>query len=110
MPNERPGPSFLATEWEEAIFERVKGQRARFRQLAANRWPEFSDELLSTLALSLAYEADSHTASYPNLDVLCFDQGREANEDDLNRYAEDRLALYASLIDENVNLRDPRTC
>jgi hypothetical protein len=60
------------------------------------------------LALSLGYEADSHVLSYPNLDVLWLDQGREANQDDVNRYAENRLALYASFIGNDLDLTNRR--
>ncbi len=100
---ERPGPSFIATEWDQAIFDIVRGQRDRFRELAAERWPEFPNELLDTMAMSLGYEADSHMLSYPNLDVLWLDQGRDADQNDLNRYAEDRLELYARFVGQGLN-------
>jgi hypothetical protein len=103
---EQPGPSFIATEWDQVIFETVRGQRDRFRQLAAERWPEFSEDLLHTLTMSLGYEADSHTLSYPNLDVLWLDQGRDANQDDIEHYAEDRVALYSTFIGDDRDRRN----
>jgi hypothetical protein len=106
---EQPGPSFIATEWDQGIFERVRGQRNRFRRLAAERWPEFSDELLDILTVSLGYEAESHTLSYPNLGILWLDQGRQMTQDEINeinRYAEGRLALYSEFIGEDLDLEN----
>jgi len=101
---ERPGPSFLATEWDPIIFARVREQRTHLRQLAAERWPGFSDALLNVLALSLGYEADSHLMSYPKVNVLWLDQGREADQADIVHYADDRLALYARFIGNRANI------
>lgn len=99
-----PALAFVATEWDQDIFERVRGQRQRFQQLAARRWPEFSPQLLEILSMSLGYEADSHTQSFPNSEILWLDQGREANPEDINHYAEDRIQLYASFIDDGLDL------
>jgi len=101
---ERPGPSFLATAWDPIIFARVREQRTHLRQLAAERWPGFSDALLNVLALSLGYEADSHLMSYPNVNLLWLDQGREADQADIVHYADDRLPLYARFIGNRANI------
>lgn len=105
---EQPAPIFVATEWDQAIFEQVRGQRGRFRQSAAGRWPQFSDDMLNTIELSLGYEGDSHLSKYPNLSVLWLDQGREIDQDDVDRFADDRLARYAELVGNNVDHANER--
>jgi hypothetical protein len=104
--HEVEGPAFLATEWDQNIFETVRGQRQHCRRLAAQRWPNFSDELLDIVMMSLGYEADTHADLYPNIEILWLDQGREADERDVNRYAEDRIHLYETLLAEGEELRD----
>jgi hypothetical protein len=104
--NEQPGPSFLAAEWDQAIFERVRDQRTHFRGLIAARWPGFSNDMLTTLEMSLAYEADSHLLLYPDLNILWLDARRDANQVDVDQFAEDRLARYAELVGNDLNLEN----
>ena len=101
---DRGAPTFVAPEWDQEIFTRVRNQREAFRRLAGERWPQFSPELLITLAESLGFEADSHTASFPNAEMLWLDQGRGVHEEDIAHYAEDRLALYAHFLNDGVDL------
>lgn len=89
-------PVFVATEWDENIFAEVKRQRSEFRKLAQGEWPNAPSGLLDVLELSLGYEADTHTKSFPNVKVLWLDEGRQVNN--INTYAEDRLRLYKSYL------------
>lgn len=89
-------PAFVATEWDENIFAEVKRQRGRFRKVAQREWPNASSDLLDVLALSLGYEADTHTEIFPNVEVLWLDEGRQYNN--VDTYAEGRLSVYKSLL------------
>ncbi len=87
-------PCFVATEWGQRIFERVREQRPELRQLLKKQWPHASENLLDTLSLSLAYEGDAHTTHFPEVEVLWLDDGREVNDDDVDNYARDRFEMY----------------
>lgn len=87
-------PCFVATEWDHDTFERVKAQRQDFRQTMRNEWPQMSEALLEKLALSLGYEGDAHAPYYPEAEVLWLDEGRHADEGDLENYARDRFNMY----------------
>jgi hypothetical protein len=99
-------PAFIATEWDKNIFEKVIAQRNEFRAAISNQWPSFSAELLNSLTLSLAYEGDSHLEVFPDAEVMWLDEGREAPEEDIKRYARDRFAIYKGWLGDNVSETD----
>jgi hypothetical protein len=99
-------PAFIATEWDKSIFERVRAQRTEFQSAIANKWPALSPELLKSLTLSLAYEADTHMEVFPSAEVLWLDDGRRALEADIKNYARDRLAIYTEWLGDEISEKD----
>ena len=98
-------PGFVAVEWDEKLFNEVKSQRAKFLVLARSEWPDAHPDLLETLQLSLAYEADTHAILYPNLAILWLDQGRQYSVSD---HAERHLALLKSFLSGKPMTSDTR--
>lgn len=92
-------PVFVATEWNREVFENIKEQRPKFRQLMMRQWPDASSELLDILENSLGYEADTHTEVFDNVEILWLDQERLVNVSDINNYAKDRLKMYRSFLE-----------
>lgn len=92
-------PGFVAVEWDELIFNAVKAKRAEFRQLLKQEWPNISDPLLNTFALSLGYEGDSHIDVYPNVDILWLDEGRKEGmgDDDMTKGFVEKCARWRLL-------------
>jgi hypothetical protein len=99
-------PAFVATEWDKAIFDRVKGQREEFQLLISNQWPTLSPGLLKALTLSLAYEADAHVEVFPDVEVLWLDEGRQAPDNDIRNYARDRFEMYKRWLGDEILERD----
>jgi hypothetical protein len=99
-------PAFVGTEWDRDIFARVKSQRGEFQGLISKQWPNLSPGLLKVLTLSLAYEADSHTEVLSDVEVVWLDEGRQAQEDDIQNYARDRFAMYQRWLGGEVTERD----
>jgi len=93
-------PNFVGVEWDHAIFDKVRAQRQRFRELVALQWPAMSDPLLNQLSQSLGYEGDSHIEIFAQdpVETLWLDEGREHDEGDITRFSENRLALYKSYL------------
>lgn len=87
-------PCFVAVEWDPEVFEQVRSQRKKFRELLREQWPSMSETLLETLTLSLAYEGDTHTAYYPEAGTLWLDESREVDTDEVNNYGRDRFNMY----------------
>lgn len=92
-------PVFVATEWNKEVFENVKEQRPKFRQLMMSQWPDAPSELLDILENSLGYEADTHTEVFDDVEILWLDQKRQVNVSDINNYARDRLRMYRSFLE-----------
>lgn len=99
-------PAFVATEWDKDIFAQVKAQRGEFQCLISNQWPNLSAGLVKVLTLSLAYEADTHTEVFSDVEVVWLDEGRRAPEDDIRNYAPDRFAMYKHWLGDKVTERD----
>ena len=70
-------PCFLATEWDEETFSKVKAQREVIRTLLKGKWPQASEDLINKIMLTLAFEGDTHTKIYPQVEILWLDQGRQ---------------------------------
>ena len=88
-------PAFVAVEYDINLFEQIKKQRRRFRQMLHNEWPSLTLEQLNILENSLAYEGDTHLEVFPDVEILWLDTGRQVSDSSvLYKYAEDRLAMY----------------
>src|SRR5258706_3158668 len=92
-------PSVVAVEWDEAIFNKVKSQRANVRVLATSRWPQSTVEFLNALEATVAFEADTHIPLMPGIPTVWLDQGRALPYSDaIEKYAPDRIRIYDSYI------------
>lgn len=92
-------PSFVAVEWAEEIFNQVKSQRPGLRSRAISNWKSSTTAYLDVLEASLAFEADTHNAIFPNCQTIWLDQGRDLPYSDaLKEYASERLKIYATYI------------
>lgn len=99
-------PAFIATEWDNEIFAQVKAQREEFRRLIGNQWPALSSGLSRVLTLSLAYEGDAHIEVFSDVEVLWLDEGRQAPDDDIRKYALDRFEMYKRWLGNEISDRD----
>ena len=88
-------PAFVAVGYDSNLFEQIKKQRRRFRQMLHNEWPSLTLEQLNILENSLAYEGDTHIEVFPDVEILWLDTGRqETDSNEWDKYAEKRLAMY----------------
>ncbi len=96
-------PLFIAVEWDEDIFEKIKLQRPKVRTLAASRWAQTTPEFLDALELAIAFEADTHNSLMPEVETIWLDHGRTLPFPNIiERYAIDRLGIYEVFIPENT--------
>ena len=96
-------PGFIATEWDEDIFGRVRAQRNWFCHVAREEWPQAPPELIRDLSLSLGYEADAHTEVFPKLEVLWLDQGRQVQDlSEITEFGQLRLGTYRSFLGDGA--------
>lgn len=88
-------PAFVAVEYDNNIFEQIKKQRKRFRQLLQNEWSFLSPVELDIVENSLAYDGDTHLEVFPNAEILWLDKNRNENDTSwIDRYAEVQLNVY----------------
>ena len=99
-------PCFLAAEWSEDYFLKVKSQRKNFRQILQKEWPHLSSEALDVLELSLGYEADTHIKIFPDVELLWLDKGRWINPDSIKKYAKKRLTVLKSCLQNDILPKD----
>jgi hypothetical protein len=88
-------PAFVAVEWDEGLFAKVKAQRSMFRNLMEEEWPRASPGLLDELELSLGYGGDTHCEVFSGAKAIWLDQGRS---DDVEPFAWERLNMYRSFL------------
>lgn len=88
-------PAFVAVEWDEVNFEKVRRQRPAFRAMISNEFPSLPSSTLEELTNCLGYEADTHRGFWPAVEVLWLDSGRNG---DLDNYAKDRWTMYVSFL------------
>src|SRR3990172_3975460 len=88
-------PAFVAVEWDQQIFERVRVQRRTIASLAKARWPQATPEFIAALSAALAYEGDAHLHVFPSALTLWLDEGRKPDsESDIAEFAVLRMRLY----------------
>jgi len=97
-------PSFVAVEWDERMFNLVKTQRDRFLRLASERWPTSPPEVVRFLVDAVAYDGDTHQATFPTVPTLWLDQGREADHSEIAGFAELRLKFYEAITSDAAQL------
>jgi hypothetical protein len=92
-------PSFVAVEWDEGNFKKVRIQRGKVRALASAHWPESTIEFLDALEAAVAFEADTHNSIMPNVETVWLDRDRSlAYAHAIEDYASDRIKIYESYI------------
>lgn len=74
-------PGFVAVEWDERVAARIHAQREGLRQLVADDWPAAPTGFGDSLALTLAYEADTPAEVFPTVEMIWLDADREPEPD-----------------------------
>lgn len=96
-------PSFVAVEWDQSIFAKVRDQRKRLANLARQEWPDAPGDFISTLSNAMGFGADSHTDLLPNVHRLWLDEGREIDDiTKITRFAEDRMNNYRTMLNPEI--------
>jgi hypothetical protein len=97
--SEKNLPLFVAVEYDEGIFHRIRSQRPILRALAAQVWPGSPGSILEVVQDSLVYEGDLHKTVFPEVETLWLDQGRMVDDPTIiSNYAHDRLNIYKSFV------------
>jgi len=92
-------PVFVAVEYDESIFGKIRAQRSVLRRLAAEAWQGSSQSVLKAIQDSLGYEGDLHEGVFPGIKTVWLDQGRTVEDPTiLSQYARDRLNIYKSFV------------
>jgi len=84
-------PTFVAVEYSEQQFIQIRSQRPQFRELICEAWPQAGRTFINALADSLAYEADTHTELWPDMETLWLQEG---DNRDVSAFAKQRLLVY----------------
>lgn len=96
-------PAFIAVEYDEEIFRRIRAQRPVFRRLAVEAWPGVPSSVLKAIEESLVYEGDLHETVFPGIETAWLDQGRTVNDPTcISQYAQDRIKIYRSFIPDGL--------
>jgi len=110
---EKAPPAFVAVEYDEKIFRKIRQQRPRLRMLAEEAWPGSSPSVLKAIEHSLAYEGDLHEGVFPGIETVWLDRSRKVDDPTIvSEYARDRMAIYKSFAPSgqktlsNASLRD----
>lgn len=94
---EKVPPFFAAVEYDETMFRKIREQGSVLRRLAAEAWPDSSQEVLKVVEDSLGYEGDLHECVFPGIETVWLDQGRTVKDSTiLSQYAHHRLEIYKS--------------
>jgi len=88
-------PNCIAVEWDEKIAEFIISQRPKFIKLAKEEDFGFTEETLTILADTIAFEADSHYAIYPDLPIIWLDK-YDKFPSSVESHIKDRLYMYTS--------------
>ena len=92
---ENGDPEFVAVEYEQDIFERIRARRQVIRGMAAELWPSAPGTSLDVIEESLGYEGDLHDKVFPRVKTIWLDEGRKIKDPTvIERYACDRFNLY----------------
>jgi hypothetical protein len=92
-------PTFVAVEYDETTFGRIRAQRRVMRTLAAEVWSGSSPSVLEVMKDSLVYEGDLHESVFPGTETVWLDEGRTVEDPTVvSQYAVDRLKCYKSLV------------
>ena len=91
-------PAFVAIEYDQQHFERIKAQRSDFLIKLQSTFLTIPLNDLIRLTQSLAYEGDTHIDVLPNVKTIWLDEDRQAYETDIKNYAERRLGIYKSFL------------
>ena len=104
-------PDCLAVEWDSSIFRRIYEQRDYLYQKLLMK--EYTSNIVEAkmLADSMGFEADSHYSVYNNVPILWLDEGREASEEEISAFADDRyeiLLKYRCVRDNSFDMESTR--
>ena len=92
-------PVFVAVEYDESIFGKIRTQRSVLKTLAAEAWPGSPQLVLKAIEDSLGYEGDLHEGVFPGIETVWLDHGRTVEDPTiLSQYARDRLNIYRSFV------------
>ena len=92
-------PVFVAVEYDEIIFGKIRAQRSMLLRLAAEAWQGSSQSVLKAIEDSFGYEGDLHEGVFPNIETVWLDQGRRVEYPTIwSQYARDRLDIYKSFV------------
>lgn len=98
---EKTQPAFVAVEYDEEIFCKIREQRPILGRLVAKVWPNAPSPVRKVIEESLGYEGDLHDTIFPGVETVWLDQGRSVSDPTIiSDYALDRLKIYKSFIPE----------
>jgi len=99
-------PSFVGVEWGQAVHEKVKKQRCKFRNLFQREFLNTStaDEL-DLVEASLGYEGDTHPLIWPTSKTIWLDENRKLSDLDSNSIKDYALGRIETLKQFKINSR-----
>lgn len=92
-------PAFVAVEYDEEIFYKIREQRPILGKLVASVWTNTPSPVRKVIEESLVYEGDIHNMIFPGVETVWLDQGRNVSDSTIiSNYARDKLNVYRCFI------------
>lgn len=96
---EETQPAFVAVEYDEEIFYKIREQRPILGKLVSNVWPNTPSLVRKVIEESLVYEGDLHDMIFPGVKTIWLDQGKNVSDPTIiSNYARNRLNIYRCFI------------
>lgn len=97
-------PSFIAVEADPEVYQQLLIERKVFRKLLEKEFPNLRIDIKDKLAMTIYYEADTHSFVFPDSTILWLDVERVFPVDAIRCYAKDRLAIYRRFLKRGMAL------
>ncbi len=86
-------PSFVAVEFDSAVFETIRARRPFYRESIRRLWPAVPESDLEHFEHSLGYEGDVHLDCLHGTDVIWLDEGRALPAEVVEQHVLQRLKV-----------------
>ena len=97
-------PAFIAVEADVEVYRQLLMQREVFRKMLEDEFPNLQLDVKDKLTLTIYYEADTHSAVFPDSTIVWLDAERVFPPDAIRDYAKHRLFIYRRLLNKGMTL------
>ncbi|MCK9418853.1 MAG: hypothetical protein M0R70_05665 [Nitrospirae bacterium] len=97
-------PAFIAVEADAEVYRQLLVQREIFRKMLEKEFPNLQRDVKEMLALTIYYEADTHSTVFHASTIIWLDAERMFSRAAITDYAKDRLAIYRRFLNKGMAL------